>query len=79
MVTTVLVQHSEPAAHLTAQTVSISVALTHAHRQTLRCALRGHSQVPACTPPSLLMTELQSHLASMECVCCDAIVSGVML
>ncbi len=37
MVTTVLVQHTEPAAHLTAQTVSIPVALTHT-RTDRHCA-----------------------------------------
>ena len=31
MVTTVVVQHTEPAAHLTAQTVSSSVAFIHMH------------------------------------------------
>ena len=34
MVTTVVVQHTEPAAHLTAQTVSIFVALTCMYGQT---------------------------------------------
>jgi len=51
MVTTVLVQHTEPTAHLTAQTVSISVA-HYMHARTLHCALRGDPQVPAhaCPP-----------------------------
>ncbi len=50
MVTTVVVQHTEPAAHLTAQTVSISFALIHAEAEP---ADRGDPQVSACTwPPS---------------------------